>query len=267
MKKRIISLLLAAVLILSLTACGKDDKVIKVGASPTPHAEILTNAVKPLVEAQGYTLEVTEYNDYIIPNTATEGGDIFANYFQHGPYLEDFNAENGTHLVAVAAVHYEPLGIYAGKTSSLDDLANGAVIAVPNDTTNEARALLLLEANGLITLKEGAGITATVLDIVDNPLNLDIREIEAAQIVRVLDDVDLGVINGNYAINGGLSVDDALAVETADSEAAQTYANVLVVKEGNEEDEKTKVLKDAILSQEVKDYIAENYGGAVVAIF
>ena len=203
----------------------------------------------------------------MLPNTATESGDLDANYFQHTPYLDDFNANNGTHLVPVASVHYEPFGIYAGKTATITDLKEGAVVAVPNDTTNEARALLLLEAQGLITLKEGAGLTATKVDIVENPLNLDIKEIEAAQLARSLADVDIAVINGNYAIEGGLKVSDAIAVEAADSEAAQTYANILVVKEGNEEQEKIMALVSALTSETVKTYIDSTYDGAVVAMF
>ena len=269
MKKKILSVLLLSTIAASLLAgCGKteDDKVITVGASPTPHAEILQVIEDNLAE-QGYTLKIVEYNDYIIPNTATESGELDANYFQHQPYLDDFNAENGTHLVAVAGVHFEPFGIYAGKTKSLDELQEGAVVAVPNDTTNEARALLLLEAQGLITLKEDAGMTATVADIVDNPLNLEIKELEAAQVSRTVSDVDIACINGNYAADAGFSVSDALATESADSLAAQTYVNVVVVKEGNEESEKTKALVNAILSDEVRDYINSQYEGGVVPFF
>lgn len=269
MKKKILSVLLLSTIAASLLAgCGKteDDKVITVGASPTPHAEILQVIEDNLAE-QGYTLKIVEYNDYIIPNTATESGELDANYFQHQPYLDDFNAENGTHLVAVAGVHFEPFGIYTGKTKSLDELQDGAVVAVPNDTTNEARALLLLEAQGLITLKEDAGMTATVADIVDNPLNLEIKELEAAQVSRTVSDVDIACINGNYAADAGFSVSDALATESADSLAAQTYVNVVVVKEGNEESEKTKALVNAILSDEVRDYINSQYEGGVVPFF
>lgn len=241
-------------------------EVIKVGASITPHAEILEQ-VKDVLAEQGYDLQIVEYNDYILPNTALESGDLDANFFQHQPYLDDFNAENGTHLVSVGAVHFEPFGLYAGKTGSLDDLAEGATVAVPNDTTNEARALLLLEAQGLITLKEGAGLTATVLDVEENPLNLEIKEIEAAQIVRSLQDVDIAAINGNYAAEGGLDVADAIAVEASDSLAADTYGNVIVVKEGNEDSAKTKALVDAVLSDEVRSYIEKTYGNAVIPVF
>lgn len=243
-----------------------DLEVIKVGASVTPHAEILAQ-VKDVLAEQGYDLQVVEYNDYVLPNTALEDGDLDANFFQHQPYLDDFNAENDTHLVSVASVHFEPFGLYAGKTASLDDLQEGATVAVPNDTTNEARALLLLEAQGLIKLKEGAGLTATVLDIEENPLNLEIKEIEAAQLVRSLPDVDVAAINGNYAAEGGLDVADAIAVEASDSLAADTYANVIVVKEGNEDSAKTKALVDAVLSDEVRSYIEETYGNAVIPVF
>lgn len=248
------------------TEATGDLEVIKVGASVTPHAEILAQ-VKDVLAEQGYDLQVVEYNDYVLPNTALEDGDLDANFFQHQPYLDDFNAENDTHLVSVAAVHFEPFGLYAGKTASLDDLQEGATVAVPNDTTNEARALLLLEAQGLIKLKEGAGLTATVLDIEENPLNLEIKEIEAAQLVRSLPDVDVAAINGNYAAEGGLDVADAIAVEASDSLAADTYANVIVVKEGNEDSAKTKALVDAVLSDEVRSYIEETYGNAVIPVF
>lgn len=241
-------------------------EVIKVGASITPHAEILEQ-VKDVLAEQGYDLQIVEYNDYILPNTALESGDLDANFFQHQPYLDDFNAENDTHLVSVAAVHFEPFGLYAGKTGSLDDLTEGATVAVPNDTTNEARALLLLEAQGLIKLKEGAGLTATVLDVEENPLNLEIKEIEAAQIVRSLQDVDIAAINGNYAAEGGLDVADAIAVEASDSLAADTYGNVIVVKAGNEDSAKTKALVDAVLSDEVRSYIEKTYGNAVIPVF
>ena len=241
-------------------------EVLKVGASITPHAEILAQ-VKDTLAAEGYDLQVVEYNDYVLPNTALEDDELDANFFQHQPYLDDFNAENGTHLVSVAAVHFEPFGLYAGKTDSIANLKDGAIVAVPNDTTNEARALLLLEAQGLIKLKEGAGLTATVLDIEENPLNLEIKEIEAAQLVRSLPDVDIAAINGNYAAEGGLNVADAIAVEASDSLAADTYANVIVVKEGNENSEKTQALVGAVLSDGVKSYIEETYGNAVIPVF
>lgn len=248
------------------TTTASEDKVIKVGASVTPHAEILAQ-IKDALKEKGYTLEIVEYNDYVLPNTALEDGDLDANYFQHQPYLDSFNEENGTHLVSVAAIHFEPFGLYAGKTDSLKDLKDGAIVAVPNDTSNEARALLLLEAQGLITLKEDAGVNATILDIEENPLNLEFKEIEAAQLTKSLPDVDIAAINGNYAISGGLSVSDALAVEATDSLAAETYANIIVVKEGNEETDKTKALIEALQTDAVKQYIEDTYKGAVVPVF
>lgn len=267
--KKFIALVLALSLVVCIAAgCSKkDDKTIRVGASVTPHAEILEVA-KELLAEEGYTLEITEFNDFVLPNTSVEDEELDANYFQHRNYLADFNEENGTHLVEVVPVHYEPLGLYAGKTAAIADLAEGATIAVPNDGTNEARALMLLEAQGLIKLNEEAGFTATKLDIVENPLNLDIQELDAAQLVRALEDVDMAVINGNYAIQGGLNAGkDALAVEDKDSEAIQTYANVLVVKEGNEKDEGILALAKALQSEEVKAFIEENYEGAVIAMF
>ena len=267
MKKKTIGILLTAALIAGVfSGCGSksDDKTIKVGACVTPHAEIL-NSVKDKLAEEGWDLEVVEYNDYVLPNTALEDGELDANYFQHKPYLDDFNEENGTHIVGVANVHFEPMAIYAGKTASLDDVADGAFVAVPNDTTNEARALLLLEAQGLISLNEDAGVQATVLDITDNPHNLEIKELEAAQVAKSIQDVDFAVINGNYAIEAGLT--DPLAVEASDSLAAETYANLIAVKEGNEDSEKTKALVNAVLSDDVRDYINENYEGAVVPVF
>lgn len=244
----------------------KELEVIKVGASITPHAEIL-RSVSDDLEKQGYKLEVVEYNDYIIPNTALESGELDANYIQHLPYLEDFNKENGTHIVSVADIHYEPFGIYAGKSDTLKDLKDGAVIAIPNDTTNEARALLLLQDQGLIKLKENAGLTATVKDIEKNPKNLDIKELEAAQVPKALPDVDVAAINTNYALEAGLKLSDALAAEKADSLAAKTYANIIAVKEGNEQEAKIKALIDAVKSEKVKKFINDEYEGAVVPVF
>lgn len=275
--KKLLTILGTALLSTALLAgCGStastdssasaNGDTITVAASPSPHAEILEVAKEVLAE-QGINLDIKVFNDYVIPNTATESGEVDANYFQHTPYLNDFNEENGTHLVSVAAIHYEPFGIYAGKTASLDALADGAKVSVPNDTTNEARALLLLEAQGLIKLKEGAGLKATKLDIVENPKNLDIQEIEAAQLPRTLSDVDIAVINGNYAIDAGLKVSDALAVEAQDSEAAKTYANVLVVKDGNQDNENIKALVSALESDKVKEFIEQKYDGAVVPMF
>ena len=271
--KKTLALVLALVLCLSILAgCGgskKEAVTIKVGASPTPHAEILEQ-VKDVLAEQGITLEIVEYTDYVQPNEAVESGDIDANYFQHTPYMNTFNADNGTHLVSVAAIHYEPFGIYPGKTTSLDALADGATVAVPNDGSNETRALLLLQQVGLITLADGvdASSNATKHDIVDNPKNLDIQELEAAQLTNVLPDVDMAVINGNYALQGGLNAGtDALAVEDASGDGAQTYANILCVKEGNENNEAVQALLQALQSDAVKSYIEETYDGAVVAIF
>ncbi len=247
----------------------KELTEIVVGATVEPHATILnSDAVKNSLAEQGYSIKVVEYTDYIQPNVATEDGSLDANFFQHVPYLDDYNSKNGTTLKAVANVHFEPLGIYPGKTKTLDALADGAQIAVPNDTTNEARALLLLEKAGLIKLKENVGLDATVKDITENPKKLKIVEIEAAQTAKVLQDVDLAVINGNYALTEGLSASkDGLLVEDASSDAAKTYANVIVVKEGNENSDKTKALIKAVTSEETKKFIEEKWQGAVVPVF
>ena len=268
MKKLLAVVLTGAFVVSALAGCGKstsaDDKVIKVAASATPHAEILEQA-KPLLEAKGYDLQVTVFDDYVQPNEVVESGDFDANYFQHIPYLESFNEEKGTHLVNAGGIHYEPFGIYPGTKASLDELADGDSIAVPNDTTNEARALLLLQDNGIITLKEGAGLTATKNDIVENPYSVDIVELEAAQVPRVKDEVAFMVLNGNYALEAGFSVaKDAIAYEKADSEAAKTYVNVIAVKEGNENSDKIKALVEVLTSQEIKDYINNTYDGAVI---
>ena len=237
---------------------------ITVAASPTPHAEILAEAGK-ILEKEGWTLEVTEFEDYVQPNLVVEDGDIDANYFQHTPYLDNFNEEKGTHLVSIAGVHYEPFGIYPGTKSSLDEIAKGDTIAVPNDTTNEARALLLLQDNGIIKLKDGAGLTATILDIVDNPYDIKIQELEAAQVSRVKEEVAYVVLNGNYALEAGFSVaKDSIAYEKSDSDAAKTYVNILVVKEGNENNEGLQELAKVLKSDEIKDYINNTYDGAVV---
>ncbi len=241
--------------------------VIKIGATPTPHAEILS-IVKELLAAQGYDLQIVEFTDYVQPNLALDSGDLDANYFQHKPYLDQFNAEQGTDIVPVVNVHFEPLGIYAGKTASLDALADKAQVAVPNDTTNEARALLLLEAQGLIKLKEGADLNTTVNDIVENPKNLKIIEIAAEQLTRSLQDVDIAVINGNFAIQAGLNAaTDALAKEDPASVAATTFANFIAVKNGNENNPTIQALVQAATSPEVKAYIETTYQGAVVPVF
>lgn len=269
MKKNIAVLLVLTLLGAFLTGCGKNevDKIIVVGASTTPHAIILEQA-RAAVEAAGYELEIKEFVDYIQPNVALQSGELDANYFQHGPYMEQFNAESKGTLAAAAIIHYEPYGVYSEKITSLDELADGAKVAVPNDATNEARALLLLEAEGLITLKEGAGLNATKKDVAENPKNLEIIEIEAAQIVRSLEDVDIAVINGNYAIEAGYNVaTDAIASEGKESLAAETYGNIIAVKEGNEDREDIKVLIDALKSDAVKQFINDTYEGAVVPKF
>ena len=243
-----------------------EGTTITVGASPAPHAEIL-EVVKELLAEQGITLDIVEFDDYILPNQAVEDGSLDANYFQHITYMDNFNVEYGTHLVSAAEVHYEPFGIYAGKTASLDELADGAQIAVPNDTTNEGRALLLLQEQGLITLTEDCGLEPTKDDIAENPHNYEIVELEARLLPTTLQDVDIAVINGNYAIDAGLSIADALAIESAEGEAATAYANVLTVKEGHENDEGIQALLAALESDEVRAFIEETYAGAVVPLF
>ena len=274
--KKISILALALLLALgALTACGggsseggddSADKTIKVAASPTPHAEILNSVADALAE-EGWTLEVVEFDDYVQPNVATTDGDVDANYFQHVPYLDDYNAENGTDLVAVGNVHYEAMGVYKGTKDSLDALEDGDKIGVPNDTTNEARALQLLAANGVITIKDGVGLEATKNDIEDNPKNIEIVELEAATIPASLPDLAFGVINANYALGAELTTEDAVAYEAEDSEAAETYVNVIVVNAGNENSEKTQALVKAVQTDAVKDFIAEQYKGAVIAKF
>lgn len=285
MKKRVLAVLLAGVLaVAGLTACGssgdggdsgskqdsgaKSDsgsKSVKVAASATPHAEILEEA-RGLLEAEGYDLEVTIFNDYVQPNEVVESGDFDANYFQHIPYLDSFNEEKGTHLVNAGGIHYEPFGIYPGTKKSLDELKEGDTIAVPNDTTNEARALLLLQDNGVIKLKEGAGLNATVNDIEENTKNVKIEELEAAQVSRVVGEVAFVVLNGNYALEAGYSVkSDAIAYEKSDSEAAKTYVNVIAAKEGNEDSEGVQALVKVLKSDDIKKFIDEKYDGAVIA--
>lgn len=300
--KKLISATLAASLALSLAACGSSastDSVaasseaastesiaasseaaestaetselagttLKVAASPTPHAEIL-NVAKEILAEQGIDLEVVEFSDYVQPNLVTESGEVDANYFQHKPYLDNFNKEKGTHLVSVEGIHFEPFGLYPGKTKELKDLQDGATVAVPNDATNEARALLLLQDAGLIKLKDPKDINATPKDITSNPKNLKFKELEAAVVPTVIKDIDIAALNGNYAIQAGFDpTKDTLATEKADGLAAKTYQNILVVKEGNENTAKTKELKKALKSDEVRDYINKNYKGAVVPVF
>ena len=276
--KKFGAFLLAGVLAIgTLTGCGStdkkaegstgstDSKVIKVAASATPHAEILEEA-KPLLEKEGYDLELTVFDDYVQPNEVVDSGDFDANYFQHAPYMEQFNKEKGTKLVDAGDIHYEPFGIYPGTKKSLDEIADGDEIAVPNDTTNEARALLLLQDNGIIKLKDGAGLTATVNDIAENPHNIKIVELEAAQVARVTGETAFVVLNGNYALQAGYSVKkDALAYEAADSEAAKTYVNIIAVKDGNQDSDAIKALVKVLKSDDIKKFIDEKYDGAVIA--
>ena len=241
-----------------------ETRTIKIAASATPHAEILEQ-VKPILKEQGYDLEITIFDDYVQPMTVVESDEFDANYFAHIPYVDSFNEEQGTHLVNAGGIHYEPFGIYPGTKSSLDEAAEGDVIAIPNDTTNEARALLLLEDNGLLKLREGAGLTATINDIEENPKGIEFKELEAAQVPRVREEVAFVVLNGNYALEAGLSVSkDSIAFEKNDSEAAKTYVNIIAVKEGRENDESIKALVNALKSDEIKKYINDTYDGAVV---
>ena len=291
--KKLLALTLALVLCLGLAACGGGTSTdtdtnadtssdadtngdatangetitLTVGATPNPHAEILAQ-VKDDLAAEGIDLVVKEYSDYVVPNTAVEEGDLDSNYFQHTPYMEKFNEENGTHLVSVGKIHYEPMGIYPGLTKTLEELPDGATIAVPNDATNEARALQLLAAQGLIELKEDAGLNATPNDITSNPKNLQFKELEAAMLPQTASEVDLSVINSNFAMEGGMNpATDSLASEDADSEAAQTFANIIAVKEGHENDPAIQALVKALQSDKVKEYIEKTYSGAVVAVF
>ncbi len=268
-------------LAVALTACGSNsgssattaatssdssDKVITVGASPSPHAEIL-EAVKDELANEGYELKVVEYNDYVQPNVALSDGDLDANYFQHLPYLENYNEENGTDLVSAAAVHFEPMGLYAGKSSDINNVPDGAKIAVPSDATNEARALLLLQDQGVIKLKDGVGLEATANDIEENPHNIELVEVEAAAVARTLEDADFGVINGNYALSAGLDTSATLASEDASSVAAQTYANIVAVRNGDEETDKTKALVKALTSETARKFIEDQYQGSVIPVF
>lgn len=279
--KPLAGIVAAAGLALALTACGGNsgaattaaasssaasDNVITVGASPSPHAEIL-EAIKPELEAQGYELKVVEYSDYVQPNVALSEGDLDANYFQHLPYLENYNTENGTDLASAGAIHFEPMGLYAGKSSDITNVPDGAKIAVPSDATNEARALLLLQNQGVIKLTDGVGLEATANDIVENPHNVELVEVEAAAVPRSLQDVDFGVINGNYALSAGLDTSATLASEGADSEAAQTYANIIAVRSGDENSEKTQALLKALTSDTARKFIEDTYKGSVVPVF
>ena len=267
--KKISAIALILVLVLGvLTACGgnsgggEEDKVIKVAATATPHAEVL-DFVKDKLAEDGWDLQVTVVDGYDTENPGTEDGDFDANYFQHVPYLNQYNEENNGTLVAVGDVHYEAMGIYKAKKDSIEALEKGDKIAVPNDVTNEARALALLADNGIITLKDGVGLNATKNDIVDNPYGIEIEELDAAVIPNSRPDFALAVINANFALGAGLTTDDAVVYEAADSEAAETYVNVIVVKEENKDSEKTKALVAAIQTEEVKQFILDTYKGAV----
>lgn len=279
--KPLAGIVAAAGLALALTACGGNsgaattaaasssaasDNVITVGASPSPHAEIL-EAIKPELEAQGYELKVVEYSDYVQPNVALSEGDLDANYFQHLPYLENYNTENGTDLASAGTIHFEPMGLYAGKSSDITNVPDGAKIAVPSDATNEARALLLLQDQGVIKLTDGVGLEATANDIIENPHNVELVEVEAAAVPRSLQDVDFGVINGNYALSAGLDTSATLASEGADSEAAQTYANIIAVRNGDENSEKTQALLKALTSDTARKFIEDTYKGSVIPVF
>ena len=279
MKKKLLSLALATILTAGLvTGCGSSasssdqsssqdntqKKTITVAASQTPHSEILAEAAK-ILEKQGYELKVTVFDDYVQPNNVVESGEFDANYMEHVPYMEQFNKENGTHIVNAGGIHYEPFGIYPGTKKKLDDLAEGDTIAIPNDTTNEARALLLLQDNGLLTLKDGAGLTATINDIKENPKKLKFQELEAAQVAKVKDEVAFVVLNGNYALEAGYSVSkDSIAYEKADSEAAKTYVNIIGVKEGNENSDGIKALVKVLKSDDIKKFINDKYDRAVI---
>ena len=274
LRKFVVSFLACSIalsLAVGLTGCGaqkqgpvKEGSIV-VGASPSPHAQIL-EAVSEQLAQKGYQLEIKEFTDYIMPNTALEDGELDANFFQHQPYLTDFNEKNGTKLVSAAPIHFEPLGIYGGKTADLADLPEGAQIAVPNDTTNEARALWLLQAQGIIEVDEQAGLEATKQDITSNPKNVEIVEMEAAQLPRALADVDFAVINGNYAVAAEIA-DQVLVTEDKDSEAAKQYANIVAVREGDENREDIKALVEALQSDEVKAYIEETFGSTVIPVF
>lgn len=283
LSKRILTLTTAFALCATAAACGGSTSssstpaasaptasapatiTLKVGASPAPHAQILEQA-KASLAAEGITLEIIEFTDYVMPNKALDGGDLDANYFQHKPYLDNFNKENGTKLTSATAIHFEPLGVYPGKTATLEALPDGGTIAVPNDPSNEARSLLLLQKLGLITLKDGVGLEATPLDITENPKNLQFQEIEAAQLTRLLPDVDLAVINGNYAVGAGVD-GTVLTAEDKESEAAQEFANIIAVREGDESRPEIQKLITALQSEAIRTYITATYNGVVIPVF
>lgn len=274
--KKIIStaIALSALVGLTLGGCGsqkasdKDSHTITVAASPTPHSEILNKVVKPILKKQGYKLVVKEFTDYVQPNTATEEGEVDANYYQHLPYLDNFNKEKGTHLVSVAGIHFEPFGLYPGKLKSLKNVKDGSTIAVPNDATNEARALLLLQDAGLLKLKNPKDVNSTTKDIVSNPHNLKFKELEAAMVPTAVKDVDFATLNGNYAIQAGFDpIKDPLISEKVGGIAAKTYENIIVVKKGSENTDKIKALIKALKTDEVRNFINKNYNGAVLPVF
>ena len=277
--KKIIALAAATALTLSLAACSGNNSsstadnsssdasstVIRVGASPSPHAEILEFA-KDQLAAKGYELEIVEFTDYVMPNVALYEGDLDANFFQHTPYLDNYHEQNGTDLVSACKVHFEPMGLYSETLTSVSDVAEGSKVGVPNDPTNEARALNLLEAQGLIKLREGAGLNATPLDIEENPLNLEFVELEAAQLPRNLSEFAIAAINGNYAIEAGI-LDKVIVNEAADSESAQEYANILAVQSGELETDKTKALVEALTSDETREFINTQYEDQFIPVF
>ncbi len=277
--KKIIALAAAAALTLSLAACSGNNSsstadnsssdasstVIRVGASPSPHAEILEFA-KDQLAAKGYELEIVEFTDYVMPNVALYEGDLDANFFQHTPYLDNYNEQNGTDLVSACKVHFEPMGLYSETLTSVSDVAEGSKVGVPNDPTNEARALNLLEAQGLIKFREGAGLNATPLDIEENPLNLEFVELEAAQLPRNLSEFAIAAINGNYAIEAGI-LDKVIVNEAADSESAQEYANILAVQSGELETDKTNALVEALTSDETREFINTQYENQFIPVF
>lgn len=280
LKKNFKVVLTAATILGLVSACGGADdkgvasveakasqpqvKELSIAASATPHAEILEVAKEGL-KAQGIDLKIVVFDDYVQPNMVVESGDLVANYTQHEPYLNSFNKEKGTHIITVGRIHYEPFGIYPGISKTLSEIPENASIAIPNDTTNEARALLLLQDNGLLKLRDGAGLTATIQDIVENPHNIKFAEIEAAQIARTIADFNYVVLNGNYALAAGFNVArDAIAYEKSDSQAAKTYVNIIAVKAGNENLPEVQALVKELKSDKVKKFITQKYSGAVV---
>lgn len=275
--KKALSLIIAAVLCLSLfAACGNaapaqsaEDKVIKIGATATPHAEIL-ESIKDALAKDGYTLDIVVYDDYVLPNTAVEDGELDANYFQHTPYMNSFNESNGTHIVSAALIHYEPFGIYSKSVTDLSQVPAGATIIIPADDSNETRALLLLAQEGFITINDGFTVETGITHLDIDACGYNIVPVQADTVSAQLEKADEGtiaIINGNYALQAGYSSADALALEDASGDAAQYYANLIGVKEGNENSAKIQALVKALKTDAVKSFIAEQYNGSVVAIF